>query len=213
MQLVSIKKLLVMMLGNESKGEYFMKKISKDNDDCSFENHNKSEDLVTKAKAMWISLKKNRRGICFSGAMIGWILFSAYSFSSFAKQTPQAFHTIKAMADEDDESQNKLTDEYLSLINSNVIVVLKNEISCEKEFYFDDEKLYDKAGNVITLDNMDNPITFVSCKISSETFDNIHLANSNCQSLSLLDCAIDNNFVNYLPESLEALSLKLQFYY
>lgn len=185
-----------------------MKKMATNNNDYSFENHYKFEDLVTKTKAMWISFLKNRRSICFSGAMIGWILFSAYSLSSFAKQAPQAFHAIKVMADSDDESQDKLTNEYLSLIDSNVIAVLENDISCEKELYFDDERLYDKDGNVITLDNMDNPLAFVSCKISSETFDNIHLANSNCKMLSLQNCAIDNDFINYLPESLESLSLE-----
>lgn len=185
-----------------------MKKISTNNSDCSFENHYKFKDLITKAKALGMSLIKNGRGICFSGAMIGWIIFSVGSSIEIGKLFPQVIHCIKVMADADDESLEKRTDEYRSLVENNAIIVLGDDVSCDKEFYFNDENLYDKNGNVLTLDNMDSDLYFVSCKISNETFSNIHLANSDCKLLSLQYCAIDNDFINYLPESLESLSLE-----
>lgn len=185
-----------------------MKNITANNNDYSFKNSYKFSDLVTKAKALGLSLVKNGRDICISGAMIGWILFSISSTIEAAKAFPQAVYSIKVMNEANKEELKELTDEYQTLLENNAIIVLGNDVSCSKEYYFKDENLYDKTGNVLTLDNKENDLYFVSCKMSNETFSNIHLANSNCKTLVLQNSAIDNEFVNYLPESLEALSLE-----
>ena len=62
-----------------------MKKISVNNNDYSFENKYKFEDLLNKVKALGGSIKKNSKQSCFLAIMIGCVLIAANNIYKLGK--------------------------------------------------------------------------------------------------------------------------------
>ena len=77
----------------------------------------------------------------------------------------------------------------------------------EQDYYFENSFLYDKDGNVISLENEDKDVVFFNCTLDSNTLENIDLASSNVTSLDLSSSNIDDGCINSLPSTLEYLDL------
>jgi len=182
-----------------------MKRISVNKDDCSFENKYKFEDLVFRIKSLGGSIIKNGKQTCILGAMIGYILFSTNSFYKLGLNTIETVEFNKKNTQRNKEiiSHN---DEILNEVNDR-IVVANIEASVEQKYHFEENNLCDDEGNIITLNGSTKPIHFICCNINEEILKNIQLSESRTKELFLDGTSVTDNFINYLPKTLESLSL------
>jgi hypothetical protein len=109
------------------------------------------------------------------------------------------------VADEEDLSQNN--DAVIQNLMKNSIVVANAVSTVEQDYYFENSFLYDRDGNVISLENQDKDVVFFNCALDSNTLENIDLASSNVTSLDLSSSNIDDACINSLPSTLEYLNL------
>lgn len=184
-----------------------MKKISINPDDCSFENKYKFEDLLNKVKALGGSIVKNGKQTCFFALMIGCVLFSAnniYKIGADLVEGVKYYGTIFQI-NKDSSSHN---DNIIKKLNDEGILVANSITSSrDSKYHFEQNNLCDNEGNIIYLNGIDKPIYFINCNINNETFKNIKLSSSKAKILSLEMSSVDNNFINYLPSTIEELSL------
>lgn len=103
----------------------------------------------------------------------------------------------------DEEDNNELQYEVI-LSNS---IYLKNFPGNVFEHYFKDDFLYDNSGNKIDLVGFSAPIYFIRYNLNEETLNNMNLKMSNVKRITLDSSSISNDCINYLPSSVENLSL------
>lgn len=184
-----------------------MKKISTNNDDCSFENKYKFEDLFGKVKAFGGSIIKNRKQTCFTAVMVGTVLFSANNIYKLGTDIVEAIEYYSEIS-EIEEYASSHNGDIVQKVNDDVILVVNNiSSSIESKYHFKQNNLWDNEGNIISLNGVNKPICFVGCNINNETLKNIQLSSSKTEILQLDLSSVDDTFVNYLPNTIEALSL------
>ncbi len=183
-----------------------MRKISVNKNDSSFKNKHKFKDLLFKIKTLGGSIIKSGPDVLITGALVGTLLFSATNIYKFGRDLISTIDYSISLAAVDDEIQSNNDSKIEELLNSSILVV-NLEASMETDYHFENNNLVDKEGNIINLDGVDKPLYFVKCNISDETFENIGLASSKTTLVSLDYSSVDDNFVRYLPETLEVLSL------
>lgn len=184
-----------------------MKKISINNDDYSFENKYKFEDLLNRVKALGGSIIKNSKQSCFLAIMVGCVLISAnniYKLGNDGVEIIEYYSTISKL-DKDISSHN---DDIIQEFNNEGILVANNiTSSIESKYHFEQNNLYDNKGNVISLNGVDKPIGFVRCNINDDILKNIQLSSSQTKQLCLDMSSINDAFIDYLPSTIEELSL------
>lgn len=183
-----------------------MAKINVNHDDCYFENKSTFEDLVNKAKALGATIKRNGGEIAFTGFMIGCVLFSASNIPKIGKDVIDMvdyFSTIPSINSEVDSSND------IAIEELNKVAILAADLSSniKANYHIENNQLMDNEGNIISLSNIDTPICLASCMLSNETFSNMNLSSSKAKSIGLNFSAFDNDFVNYLPDTVEELVL------
>lgn len=183
-----------------------MKKLSVNKNDCSFENKYKFADLFNKVKAVGGSIIKNGKQTCVLGVMTGCVLFSANSIYKLGTEIVEAVEYFNAVSELDKDIISK-NDDVIQQINSEAILAANVRTSLELKYHFENNNLYDNEGNITTLNGVEKPIYFTGCNLSEETFQNIHLSSSQTKDLCLDYSSIDDNFINYLPNTVEKLSL------
>lgn len=107
-----------------------MKKISINNDDCSFENKHKFEDLLNRIKALGGSIIKNGKQTCLLGIMIGCVVFSAhniYKIGTDVVDLVQYYSTISRS----NKEVRKHNDEIIQNLMNNAILVTTVKSSVE----------------------------------------------------------------------------------
>lgn len=183
-----------------------MKKISINKDDCSFNNKYKFNDLVDKMKALGFSIKKNGKKTCVLGVMIGSMVLSGYTLGKSCKSVVD---TIKYLSSNSlsDEELTKNNDEVIMDMLEDTIMVANVESTVLQNYYFEDGYLYDKNGNMVSLEGEEKRISFVKCNLDSTILNNINLLSSTTKILDLTYSSIDNDCVNYFPSTLEVLLL------
>lgn len=182
-----------------------MKKISVNKDDCSFVNKYKFEDLMNHIKALGGSIIKNSKKTCLLGLTIGCLIFSASSIYSFGTDAIELYDYYKTASQRDFSVSNG---EIMAEANAKAIIVADNiDSTVESKYHFKDNNLYDNEGNIIFLNGVSKEIIFLKCNINNETFENIQLSSSKTTQISFDYSSIDNDFVNYLPSTLEYLSI------
>jgi len=184
-----------------------MKKISVNNDDSYFINKNKFKDTIKQIKAVSRSLIKNTKQGCKIAILYGTILFSVNNIYNFGEHiiSSKAYNNTSSQKEEEVSSNN---DKIIEEMSSNGICVVNNvPFSIEPYFYLVNNKLYDRDFNIIYLDGEIRPVSFIGCKIDNKTFDSIRLSSSLINELYLDYSSIENDFINYLPNTIEALSL------
>lgn len=183
-----------------------MKRISVNKDDSYFENKHTFDDLVNKAKALGKSVIANGRQAIMVGGMIGCILLSANNIYKLGSDVFDVVSTYKSSANADDEVSSS-NDEAINALNELSILATNVSSSVESKYHFENNQLLDRDGNAISLDGTTEPIFFISCNLNNETFENTQFASSKTKAIGLNFSAIDNNFVNYLPDTVEELCL------
>lgn len=184
-----------------------MKKLSINKNDSSFENKHKFNDLLKRVKALGGSIIKNGAETCTLAFLVGCLLFSTSNIYNYGKDVINAvdYYITVSQMDDTISSQN---DEEIRKLNEEAILATNiSAASEEANYYFQDQNLHDKDGNIVLLDNIDKPIYFIKCALDCTTLENIHLSSSKTEILALDYSSIDDSFINYLPSSLKALSL------
>ncbi len=182
-----------------------MKKISINNDDYSFENKYKFEDLLNRVKALGGSIIKNGKQTCLLAIMLGCVLFSANNIYKLGTDVVELIDTYNTNT-ELNEYLISYNDDFLQKF-SNGIIVANVSTSIEQKYYFSDNNLFDNRGNIVSLNTTEKPICFIHCNINRETLENMQLSYSQTKILNLNECSIDNQCIQYLPSTLEDLSL------
>ncbi len=183
-----------------------MKKISVNKNDCSFENKYKFEDILTRIKALGGSIVKNSKQTFIMGVMVGCLVFSASSIYNLGTDLVKAVEYYSTSSEND---RNLITnnDAILEELNKKAIVVANVKSTVESKHHFKDNYLFDNEGNIVFLNCLDKPIYFVNCNINQKTFQNIQLLSSKTKIISFESVSIDNNFIKYLPNTIEQISL------
>ncbi len=182
-----------------------MKRISTNNDDCSFENKYKFEDLYNGIKALGGSIIKNGKQTCFLAMMVGCVLFSANNSYKIGTDVVKLFDTYIEKT-ELNKYFISYNDDLLQMFNNGIIVVNASS-SVEQKYYFSDNNLFDNKGNIVSLNSTNKPICFIHCNINRETLENMQLSYSQTKILNLNECSIDNECIQCFPSTLEDLSL------
>lgn len=182
-----------------------MKKLSVNKNDCSFVNRYKFEDLLNHIKALGGSIIKNSKETCILGLTIGCLIFSASSIYNLGTGAIELIEYYKTASQRDLSISNG---EFIAEANKECIIVANNiDSTVEPKYSFKDNNLYDNEGNIIFLNGVSKEIIFVNCNINNETFENIQLSSSKATQIDFDYSSIDNDFVNYLPSTLEYLSI------
>lgn len=183
-----------------------MKKLSVNKNDCSFENKMLFKDILNRVKALGGSLIKNSKQTCVVAAMIGVVLISATNIYKTGRDIIHAVDYYTSIAKVDDTIESENSERINQLLNS-AIVVANISTKAEMDYHFEDNNILDSEGNIVSLEGIDVPIYLVKCNLNDIAFQNMKLADSKTKAISLDYSSIDNGFTNYLPETVEELSL------
>lgn len=183
-----------------------MKKINRNNEDCSFENKYKFDDLFKRIEALGGSIIRNGKQTCYLGILTGGVLFSTTSLFHHGKNLVDFISNYK-IVNEVNMDIVQDNNEFISKIINDSILVTSVPSSYEQIYYISNDKLYDKNGNIVILTGIDMPVHFTYININNDFFENIDLVSSKIKFLDLDGTNIDDSFVRHLPQTLEQLSL------
>lgn len=183
-----------------------MKKISRNNDDVSFENKLTFEDIINKIRALGASVIKNGKGVVVTGLLIGAAFFSIGKAFVMISSIPELIHDKKSYSAVIEESL-KYNDELISSLSNSSIIVSDLTTSIEKPYYIENKNLYNKNGKLISLKGNDTPIFFNICNIDKETLSNLEMPLSHAKQISFAYTSIDNECIKELPNTVEELSI------
>lgn len=184
-----------------------MVKISRNNDDSSFYNKTKFEELLIKSKSLGKAILRNYKKQFTLGLLSGCLLISGFNIFELSGHISNGIKSI-IVVKASDERINKLNDTYIQSISKNSIVSSRLDMLLETNtHHFYDNYLYDKNGNITDLTNFDGPLYFIACQVDSNTLSNINLKSSKTKQIIFDNSPIDNNCLSYLPETVESLSL------
>ena len=162
--------------------------------------------LKNKLEALSLSINKNRKKTYVLGAIIGSIVVSCYSLGKSCNDLIDVVEVYNVIS-KSNEDVSKNNDEVINVIIDDIVLVADIPMTVEQDYYFEDGFLYDKNNNIVSLENEERAISFISCKIDSDVLKNVDLINSNTKSLSLSYSTISDECINYFPSSVEELLL------
>lgn len=151
-------------------------------------------------------LKKFASDIKFLLFLTGWIVYSSINFFSL-------FGSIKNAQSSQDIITTTITqvsnqnDAVLQKLKQDSIVVTDVHNSVDTDYYIEDNYLYDKNNENISLTGSNQAIHFISIPVEPETLLNIDLANSQTSTLSFDYSGITSDCISYFPRNVTNLSL------
>lgn len=184
-----------------------MKHIYINKNDSTFENKCTYESLSRKIKALGASFKRNRANTFSLLFLSGCLLFSTSNLYKNGKDIIQAVDYYATIL-EDDSNIAAQNDEAIKVLNEEGILASGIALATEEtNYHFENQNLYDSNGNIILLDEVTEPLFFIRCNLDEETLANIHLINSKTSTIALDYSPIDKSFIDYLPTTIEYISL------
>lgn len=168
-------------------------------------------ELIKKLYALKFSLNKNRKKTYVLCAIIGSMIFSGYKFGEICNDLVDVIEYYYVIGKSNKEQNDRNSDAIKELLKDTILVAETNS-DIEQDYYFNDGYLYDKNGNLFSLDGEERSISFFSCNIDNDVLDNIDLVKSKTKSLSLDYSNVDDGCIDYFPSTLEELSLRKCLY-
>lgn len=168
------------------------------------------ENSLIKIESLKKSLLKNSKKTFIMILMLSYFAISTkhlYNEISKAK-----YKTMSSNVKDDENSRNEANIDTLIKRNNKGILVTNQKYPINYKYYIKDNYLYNINDNLVNLENCPLPVYFYDCNITNELLYNINLSNSKVQELYFNVVSIDNDFVNYLPESVYILSLDMCTY-
>lgn len=160
---------------------------------------------MSNKKLKIIAKRKLVRKSIYVAILLKLFLMTGSIFKEDVSGFVDGFKGVYAKETTANKIQNNVESSINDLIDRGAIYVVELQ-NTENEYYFEDKHLC--IGNeVITLKDFDGPIYLMSCNIDDETFENIELRESKTEELCLNYSIIDNNFINYLPDTVKVLGL------
>lgn len=183
-----------------------MKKLSVNHNDASFENRHRFEELLTKIKRMGGSIRKNSKQTLLLGMMSGCILLSTNNIYKIGANLVGGimYYNELSKSGIDIGARN---DELISKLLRDAILIANVPSEIEQDYYFKDNNIYNKEGDIVTLNETDKPIYFINCNIDEETLKNTKLSSALSKQLSLDMSSATEDCINHFPTTLEELSL------
>lgn len=184
-----------------------MKHISINKNDSTFENKCTYESLSRKIKALGASFKRNRANTFSLLFLSGCLLFSTSNLYKTGRDLIGAVDYYATVL-QDDSNIATQNNESIKALNDEGILATGIALATEEpSYHFKDHNLYDSDENIVTLDDSTEPLFFIRCNLDEETLTNIHLANSKASLIAVDYSPIDKNFIDYLPNTIEYISL------
>lgn len=163
-------------------------------------------NLVDKLEALKFAIKKNGKKTCVLGVMIGSMILSGYNLGKTCKNIVKTVDYVKTVS-ASDENISENNDEVIKDLLKDTIIVANVDSSVEQNYYFEDGYLYNKDGNVVSLNGEERRISFIKCNLDSTILDNINLSTSVTKILELTYSSVDDECIKYFPSTLEILVL------
>ena len=183
-----------------------MKKILTNSDDISFQNKYKFNDLLLKSKALVKSTIKNGKKTLVLLSTVGCLVVSSFSLCKNIKSVFISADYIGKVLKSDKEITTN-NDNILNEIGDDIIFVGNIPISIDLKYSIENDYLIEKNGNQVDLTNKDDILCISNYNITNDFFNNVNLPNSNIKMIFFLSTSIENDFINYLPNTLEFLSI------
>ncbi len=174
-----------------------MIRISRRNNDVSLKNEIRFEESFDKSKKTRLAIsRKNEKRLTLSLIIImsGLTLF----------EIGNMFFKVKNDMDRYKNNQQKMIQ---SLPDNLIMYSSFDYLQKNNTHYINEDQLLDKEGNIITLENTENPFYLIGIKIDSNLLSNIGLKHSNIKELSFDYSTVRNDCVELLPATLERFSL------
>lgn len=187
-----------------------MKKLSVNKNDKYLINEMKHEKRLAKMEAFKKLMGENSRDFYRVGIYCGCLIFSLKSIKEIGGMMIDAFDSLKHSLYSGISSNND--QEFGDIINNGYVSVFNISMSLENNYYFENNHLFSKDGNEVTLEKNEDPIYFYYCNLDYQTLNNIRLKEAYTKDLYLKYSSIDNKCIECFPESVEELNLAYCFY-
>lgn len=150
------------------------------------------------------SLILNKSRIKILTMMMVLSIVSSKNFIELSNKEQNSISMEQLIEQDQIESNNQL----IEYCKNNSILAGDFKSTIKKDYYIQNNSLKDKNGNTISLKNTTKDTYIFDYNLSEEILKNIDLKNSKITTLGLNGSAVGNYLVNYLPKSLDTLSLK-----
>ena len=169
------------------------------------------KELLNNAKILCESIKKNKRQLYMSGFLIGWLTISGFNFYDLYESLEKTNEYNKTISERNEEIKEN-NDKALKESQNTCITVSNLESNTKPEYYFKDNKLYDKNNNLVSLTDNEKAIAFLSCKIDETTLNNINLSKSKTKEIVFKYSSVTDECIKCLPNTLEKINLDFCHY-